>query len=229
METNVCFLLSACVLLLVFFCCCFVSLFVCLFVYLFTCLFVCLFVRLLACLLACLLVCMFIYLFICFLLVCLFLACMFISCLYVYLFTCLYVSCLYVYLFTYLFIVPGIPAGVSLDTYADTVKLGWSPPVDPDIKNYTVTWYPNDDPSKRKSMVVSEDEQQAFITDKSLNPQTYYTVEVAANSDEGKGKPWVMEGVVIGEADGTIFSSRVNYFNTIVSGVNYVLYYCIWC
>ena len=118
-------------------------------------------------------------------------------------------------------VVPDTPSDVSLDTFADTVKLGWKPPKQPGIKNYTVTYYPQDDPTNKKTKTIPADEREAFITDKDMDPQKYYTFEVQANNDDGKGKPWRMEGVVIGDPDGKFMLSYVFLYDTL----NVVLVY----
>lgn len=98
--------------------------------------------------------------------------------------------------------VPEVPKDVNYDTLADAVKLTWPQTSDPDIKNYTVSWYPSNDKNKKKSKPVSGGgaANEAFIKE-GLEPDTYYTVELTANSDEGNGKPWIVENLVVGRPD----------------------------
>ena len=107
-------------------------------------------------------------------------------------------------MFNLSFLVPGIPKSVNLKTYGKAIVLAWSPPEDNNgVTGYDVTWYPSDenDPNNHKTKKLGPDSQQTFITS-DLEPLRYYTVELRAQSDAGKGKPWKMEGVVVGKPDG---------------------------
>lgn len=68
------------------------------------------------------------------------------------------------------------------------------------MTSYTVRWYKTDEPAVKHAMTLDGDAQEAFIT-KNLDPVSYYTVELVANTDAGEGKSWVMKGVVVGEPD----------------------------
>ena len=107
--------------------------------------------------------------------------------------------------FPFFNLVPDRPKDVDVVPYGDKVRVNWPKPSDPDdVKNYTVSWYPKDDPSKKKSKVVPggpDGPNEAFIDD-DLDPDKYYTVELTPNNDEGSGEPSVTDGVVVGRPDG---------------------------
>lgn len=98
--------------------------------------------------------------------------------------------------------VPGIPTNVKLNILGSGLHLSWTPPSNEngDVTSYTVRWYKTDEPAVKHAMTLDGDAQEAFIT-KNLDPVSYYTVELVANTDAGEGKSWVMKGVVVGEPD----------------------------
>ena len=106
---------------------------------------------------------------------------------------------------------------MDVTPYADKVRVSWPEPENPeDVDNYTVTWYPKDDPSKKKTKTVpggADAKPEAIIDDK-LEPDTYYTVELTPNNKEGSGDPSVTEGVVVGQPDSKFY---LIYFSFLVS------------
>jgi hypothetical protein len=102
---------------------------------------------------------------------------------------------------------PGVPKGVDLNTYGDAIALTWTPEDEDndDVTGYDVTWYPSDDPSKKKTQELPKDADEAFIQ-KDLEPLKYYTVELKKKGKDVDGNPldgtpWKMEGVVVGKPD----------------------------
>ena len=92
---------------------------------------------------------------------------------------------------------------MDLKTFGQAIVLEWSP--SKDAKDHEVTWYPSNsnDPAKKKTKTVPTNGTQAII-DSDLEPLKYYTVELRARNDQGKGKPWKMVGVVVGKKDGEL-------------------------
>ena len=69
------------------------------------------------------------------------------------------------------------------------------------ITGYTITWYKSNEKNPTKYTINKDARSRETFIATNLDELTYYTIELTANNAAGKGKKWVMDGMVVSSPD----------------------------